>query len=1093
MVYFLVYFLFYGDVILGNGQNSLITLHLTSDILITIAYYCVASTLIYLSRKCPDFSYQSIGLLLSIFLIICGTIHLIEIATLWHPNNGLFAIIKSLAALLSIYIAINLIFLISKTKYLDIKTVIETSQARLEGILNIAEDAIICINHNQQITLFNQGAEKIFGWKALDILGKPLYYLLPKRFVSEHQQYVKEFSESDHIPRKMSPHREIFGLRRDGTEFPAEASISQLKLPNETIFTVILRDISQRKQADKLFKEHEERFRKVFEEGPLGMAIVGLDYRFINVNHTLCQMLGYSESELLALTFVEVTHPDDIDKDIQLAEQLYNQEIPYYSLEKRYITKNGQILWVMLTAACLRDEQGKLRYGFAMVENINSRKQSEARLKQYEHIVSATSDAVILLDRDYTYQLANQAYLNLHQKTSEEVIGHRVSEILGEKVFQTQVKPFVDRTFLGEPLKSQDWFELPLLGRQFISANFFPYVEADHNISGVVISLRNVTDLKQIEESLRENKLKFRQLIDNVRDVLYIHDTQTYQLLYLSPAFEKIWGIPCAKVYENPYAWIDSIHPDDRESVTIAFDKQMMSGTKFDEEYRIIRPNGEIRWIWSRSFPVLDESGNIYRMAGIAEDITERKAIQKTLELQDVIVKNMAEGVCLVSASNGELVYSNPKFERMFGYEIGELKGKHVSIVNYEDESQSAEDVNQEIRHHVLAKGEYTYEVYNVKKDGTPFWCRATTSCFDHPDYGKVLVAVQEDIDDRKQTEEALIASEQRLQYLISSSPVVIFSCKSDGNFEATYVSENVINVLGYSSQVFLDDSRFWIDHIHPDDLEGVLLNLPTIFTRELHSHEFRFLRSDGTYCWLFEQIRLMRDSKGKPKEILGYLVDISDRKEAEQKIAASLQEKEVLLREIHHRVKNNLQVICSLLNLQSRSVQDGSIKELLQESRNRVRSMSLVHEKLYRSENIASINLADYINDLVNNLLNSYKTISTKITLKANIDPRISLNIDAAVPCGLIVNELISNAYKYAFSIGDQGEILLKAMINNNQELVLTVTDNGKGLPKDFDLDQVKTLGLQLVKSLTNQLRGKITINSKGGTQFEIILTRIH
>lgn len=1086
-------------------HSGLVALHLGADALIALAYYSIPLTLFYFVRKRPDLPYGWLFILFGSFILSCGTTHIMAIWTLWHPDYWISGIIKALTAAISIYTAIALIPIIPQILALptteeleeeinlrrEIETALRTAQVRLSGILTVAKDAIISVDVNQRITLFNQGAEKIFGWTAQEIMGQPLDVLLPSRFVTIHHQHIKEFNKSNDVARTMGKRREILGLRQNGQEFPAEASISQLELAGETIFTVFLRDISEQKQAEQAFKESEQRFRKVFEEGPLGMAIVGLDYHFVNVNNALCQMLGYSASELSELTFPDITHPDDIDKDVTLAQQLYKQEIPDYRLEKRYITKNGQSLWIMLTASLLKDEQGNTRYGFAMIEDISDRKQAEETLKQYKRIVSATNDGIILLDRNYAYKIINQAYLDWHGKTLEDLIGHTVPETMGETVFFTIMKPRLDRCLLGETVHYEDWFFYPVLGRQFISVTYVPYLEKDQTISGVVISLRNVTNLKQIEQSLRENKLKFRQLIDNVKDVLYIHDTQTYELLYLSPAFEEVWGIPSTTVYDNPYAWIDSIHPDDRQNVTTAFEK-MIVGTNFNQEYRIIRPNGEIRWIWSRSFPVLDESGKIYRMAGIAEDITERKTIQKTLELQDIIVKNMAEGVCLVNANNGIFVYANPKFEEMFGYELGELKGKHVSIVNYEDESKSAEAVNQEIRGNVLEKGEYSYEVYNVKKDGTPFWCRATATCFDHHDYGNVLVAVQEDINDRKQTQEALKQSEQRLQYLLSSSPAVIFSSKPDGDFGATYISENVVNVLGYNSQDFVKDSNFWIDHIHPDDLEGIITNLPQLLVKELHDHEFRFLMADGTYCWLFEQIRLIRDETGQPKEILGYLVDISDRKQAENKIADSLREKEVLLREIHHRVKNNLQVICSLLNLQLRSLSDPTTRELLRESQNRVRSMALIHEKLYQSKNIASINLAEYINDLGNNLLSSYQIRPVQITLVTEIDSTIYLDVDTAVPCGLILNELISNACKYAFEPETKGEIFIKAIKNENQELVLIVADNGKGLSQDIGLDNIKTLGLQLVKSLTNQLRGKIIIKRNDGTQFYLTLTRI-
>ncbi len=957
-------------------QSRLIGLHVGSDGLIALAYFSIPIILLYFVQKRPNFPYSWILILFSAFILSCGTTHLMAIWTLWHPDYWLSGLIKIITAAISLYTALALIPIIPQVLALpsiktleqeiqrrhQIETELRTSQVRLRGILEMADDAIISFNEHQQITLFNQGAERIFGWKTTEVLGKSLDTLLPVRFRSLYQQYF--------YSKKMENRQKIWGLRQNNTDFQAEASISKLELPEETLFTVFLRDITERTQA-------------------------------------------------------------------------------------------------------------------------------EDTLRRYERIVSATSDAIILIDNQYTYQLVNQSYLNWHLKTLEEVIGHSVADLFGEDVFITKIKPYLDRSLAGETVQLQNWFDLPNGGRQFISATYSPYgddeqnSEVAQNIVCVVVSLRNITEIKRIEENLSESKLKFRQLIDNVRDVLYIIDTKTFQVLYLNEAFEKIWGIPCEQVYQNPLAWIERVHPEDREKIKMAFEYKI-KGANFDEEYRIVRPDGEIRWIWSRSFPVFDENGQVYRIAGIAEDITVRKKEQKQLELQDIIVKNMAEGICLVSMKTGELVYANPKFEQMFGYEAGELTGKHVSIVNYSDEKKSAEDVNQEIRSNVLNKGEYSYEVYNVKKDGTAFWCRATTSSFNHPDYGTVLVAVQEDIDDSKKIEDELRKSEEKLQYLITSSPVVIFSSKPDGDFGATYISDNVMNVLGYPAKAFLEDSRFWIDRVHSKDLKRILAQIPQLWEQELLTQEFRFLKADGTYCWVLEQIRLMRDESGKEKEILGYLVDISDRKQAEDLIAASLQEKEVLLKEIHHRVKNNLQIIYSLLNLQSRLVQDAGIKELLKDSQNRIRSMAIIHEKLYKSHNLASINLEDYVNDLVRNLLSSYYIVGRKVHFKSQIEPTIFLDIDTAVPCGLILNELISNACKYAFEPHCQGEITLQGFINAERQLVLILKDNGKGLPRDIELDNVKTLGLRLVKNLSHQLRGTVIIERQQGTQFYITLTRV-
>jgi two-component sensor histidine kinase len=217
----------------------------------------------------------------------------------------------------------------------------------------------------------------------------------------------------------------------------------------------------------------------------------------------------------------------------------------------------------------------------------------------------------------------------------------------------------------------------------------------------------------------------------------------------------------------------------------------------------------------------------------------------------------------------------------------------------------------------------------------------------------------------------------------------------------------------------------------------------------------------------------------------LGTIVDISDRKEAEEQIQASLAEKVVLLQEIHHRVKNNLQILISLLNLQSRYVESPLAVQTLQECQNRVKSMALIHEQLYQTENFAKVDLAKYIYKLIANLKNSYKS-HTSIEWKVNIAP-ISLDLDEAISCGLIVNELISNSLKYAFPMKDRGEIQINFYQLDENYLSLSVKDNGIGIGSNIDLDNTKTLGLKLIKSLTGQLRGTVVINRDMGTEFQI------
>lgn len=351
----------------------------------------------------------------------------------------------------------------------------------------------------------------------------------------------------------------------------------------------------------------------------------------------------------------------------------------------------------------------------------------------------------------------------------------------------------------------------------------------------------------------------------------------------------------------------------------------------------------------------------------------------------------------------------------------------------------------------------------------------------------RLYEAAQIELSERRRIEVALLATRARLQHLLASSPTVIYSCEAYGDYAATYISENVEAQLGFEPVAYLNDARFWIDHIHPEDKQHVLTDVEHLFRDGHHIHEYRFLHKDGGYRWTRDEVKLVYDTEGRPIEMVGSWIDITERKEAEEKVQASLREKEVLLKEIHHRVKNNMQVVSSLLSLQANRVQDSASLEVLRESQNRVKSMALIHEKLYQSKDLAKVDFADYVRDLTMHLFRTYRTNAGAITLRINVSENVRLGVDTAIPCGLIVNELVSNALKYAFPGGRAGEVRVDLEREGGGELTLVVSDNGVGFPADVDPGHTGSLGLKLVTTLADQLEGSIELERSAGTLFKV------
>jgi len=230
----------------------------------------------------------------------------------------------------------------------------------------------------------------------------------------------------------------------------------------------------------------------------------------------------------------------------------------------------------------------------------------------------------------------------------------------------------------------------------------------------------------------------------------------------------------------------------------------------------------------------------------------------------------------------------------------------------------------------------------------------------------------------------------------------------------------------------------------------------------------------------------MVRNDAGEPVAMVGVAREITERKRSEARVQASLREKEVLLKEVHHRVKNNLQVITSLLNLQADRISDERVQVVLRENQARIKSMALVHEELYQSEDLAWVNFTDYLRRLTNGLIQSYARSGKTIDLRLELED-LRLGIDAAIPCGLIVNELLTNALHHAFVGRPAGTVIIR-FSKEQGKYILGVVDDGIGLPGSIDVGTTDTLGLHLVSTLTDQLRGSLSVSRQGGTSFLLV-----
>jgi len=339
-------------------------------------------------------------------------------------------------------------------------------------------------------------------------------------------------------------------------------------------------------------------------------------------------------------------------------------------------------------------------------------------------------------------------------------------------------------------------------------------------------------------------------------------------------------------------------------------------------------------------------------------------------------------------------------------------------------------------------------------------------------------IYIFEDISNRKKAEDLIIKSEKKYRELADLLPQTVF--ETDINADLTFMNVYAFEMFGYS-QKDIDNGLNILKLIVEEDRPLSRDKIKKVLKGQVTGDEYTAQRQDNS---LFPIILYSNPiyNDDVHEGFRGIIIDISELKNAEEKIFASLKEKEVLLQEVHHRVKNNMQIISSLLSLQANHTGSEEAAEVLKESRGRVKSMAMIHEKLYHSHSLSRLNIGEYFNSLVKDILSSYSGVSSRITSIVVVDD-IYLNINTALPMGLIVNELVSNCIKHAFPDGT-GNINI-SLVRDKEKYILTVSDNGIGLSEDVDPFESNSLGLKLVNSLSTQLEGELQVQRDSGLAF--------
>lgn len=338
---------------------------------------------------------------------------------------------------------------------------------------------------------------------------------------------------------------------------------------------------------------------------------------------------------------------------------------------------------------------------------------------------------------------------------------------------------------------------------------------------------------------------------------------------------------------------------------------------------------------------------------------------------------------------------------------------------------------------------------------------------------------------EKQLAEEQLKQSEERYRFVVENIREVIFQTNEDGEF--TFLNSAWETITGYTNLESLQ--KPFTHFLHPDDRAVVF----TLYQRVWHNedisetYEVRFKAKDERELWFEINPQILYDNQNNIIGTFGSLRDITAQKLSEQRLKASLEEKDILLKEVYHRVKNNLQVIASMLSIQAMYLEDDHMKKILEDSQNRIFSIALVHQKLYASEDLSSISVDGYFKDLVGQISGLYGGYEVVIDLEVE---DIKLDIDTIMPMGLITNEVMTNSYKYAFDGITDGRIKVEIKKNERNQVVFKISDNGKGFQEAPNLERPKSLGMQLISLLASQLNAELTLDNKNGVTYTLIFT---
>lgn len=834
----------------------------------------------------------------------------------------------------------------------------------------------------------------------------------------------------------------------------------------------------------RLIQAELERVRSnycdLYDFAPVGYCSVSAEGVLLQANLTLATQLESVREGLLGQAFSTFIVAADQDIYSLMRSQLLGGDLPQ-NCELRLQRHLSGPLWVQLSAAVALDGEGGALLRLA-ISDISARKLAEEALRRREQFTRDIANNLPGLVGYWTADLrcgfANLGYQQWFGRSPEEMLGISLQTLLGNDMFERN-QPHLQAVLAGESQR----FERTFTRVDGQTGDFLVQYISDCSggqVQGFFALLTDITSVRQGQEQLRLSEARQGALLKAIPDLIFVNrrDGEYLEVHAADPA--TLFVAPQEILQRRPSDLLPAAVAGD---LMEAFAAALQSGQVQELSYALVL-NGETKYFEARVAPSGDD-----QLVTIVRDISARQ--QSTLALRAseqhlrTIIDSEPECVKLISPQ-GELLDINAAGLAMLeACSLAEAKAQ--PLLSYVEPSDRA--AFKALHERVMGgeKGSLAFELVGLHGAR-----RSMETCAaplrDADGQVSMVLTVTRDVTERKRAEMALRESEYRWQFAIDGSGDGLWDW--DVSNGKAFFSPRWKSMLGYAEEEVGDAQDEWRKRVHPDDLPGVLVDVQAHLdgARESYCCEYRMRGKDDQWIWILARgLVVSRDAAGHALRMIGTHSDISLRKRNEQALQASLRDREVLLKEVHHRVKNNLQVISSLLRLEGSRSTAPETRTTLGDMQGRIHAMAVLHEALYRSGRFTVVDLGLYLKQLATQSFRSHVGGQGNVQLRLQLDSA-EVTMDQAMPCGLLVNELLSNCLKHAFADGRTGEVCVQLQARDGgRQLCLQVSDNGAGMPQGFVLERSQSLGLQLVFDLIVQLGGNLEIGQGPGAHFSV------